>query len=73
VPGHGGPTGYLSPRVAPGEIIDPTAGPYTASGTGDAEVIPFPSVWMRPPDSQSDHGVHDERDDDEQDRPRGGA
>lgn len=73
VTGHGGSTGYLSPRVVPGEVIDPTTNPPTADNAGGAEVIQFPSVWMRPPDAQPDHGAHDERDDDEHGRPKGGA
>ena len=55
ITGHGARTGYLSPQVVPGEVIDPTTdAPATdapaggSSSGGGAAVIPFPSPWERP-------------------------
>lgn len=50
VTGHGGSTGYRSPQVVPGEVVE-----VTKSAKG-AEVIPFPSEWARPDEHRDPWG-----------------
>jgi len=68
VTGHGGPTGYLSPHVVPGEVVDPSTDAHDG-GSGGAAVIPFPSGWARP--EHHDHNDPDLQNDDELGRPWG--
>jgi type IV secretion system protein VirD4 len=46
VTGRGGRTGYLSPQIVPGEVVD--CGTEPLPEIGGADVIEFPSPWQRP-------------------------